>query len=104
MMGLVKLVAKPLLLAPFYALYGAWRLLWAAVGGARWIADAPRLLSNSIRCPSCGEDNPLHGRWNCDACHGVYHGFVGTCAICGTAAATFPCCRCGITLVLRRSL
>ena len=85
---------------PFYAGYGAWRLLAGLAGVTRQLLWSRRLLEETLTCGSCGERNVLHGRWQCAACSGVYHGFVGECPLCGAGAAFFPCGRCQVSLPL----
>lgn len=73
-----------------------WRLPWTVITTAprfvasiRWMCGYPaRLLaatSDSARCPRCGREQSLLGRWVCPVCRGVEvtHAFA-SCRICGT--------------------
>lgn len=87
---------------PLYVLYGAWFLVsetWRLVSRAR---AGVRLLRSSLPCPSCGEANPLHGKWRCH-CGAVFHGFVAACPLCGSGASAFRCRRCGVSIKIGRT-
>ena len=88
-----------ILLVPLYAMYGVCVVL-------RWMLRLPRLargtraiLSDEIYCPN-GHPNATRGRFECGACHGVYHGWVGECPRCGAGASWFPCGTCGVSIPL----
>jgi|SRR5579883_1810218 len=100
---IVKLSAKLLLYtakAIAYAGYGAWRVVAGLVGVAQAVGRTRRLLSTTLPCTSCHSRNALHGRWSCANCSGVYHGFVGSCSLCGAGAHHFDCERCGASIPL----
>ncbi|MDB4954442.1 MAG: hypothetical protein JWO36_2011 [Myxococcales bacterium] len=86
---------------PLFAVYGAWFLVAGWFGLARRSGDAVRLLALTLPCPSCGRENPIHGRFRCAVCKATYHGVVHVCGYCGAGASWFSC-RCGISIPLRR--
>lgn len=96
--GIVMLALK----IPLYAAYGAWFLLGRAFRFAGEAGTAVRLLGESLRCPSCGEPNAIHGRWKCRTCGAVYHGAVFICPLCNAGAAFFPCAGCGGSVPIGR--
>jgi len=91
------------LLAPFYAAYGAWWLVVGLVRIVRWGYWTVRLLRPRLRCPACNEINTLHGRWECRApgCGAIYMGDADRCERCGAGASFFPCAHCGASILLR---
>lgn len=91
-----------LLKAPLFAAYGAYALARGYLRGMARLGDASRLLALELPCPSCGERNPIDGRWKCRSCSATYHGEVFRCGFCGAGASFFSCRRCGISIVLRR--
>lgn len=94
-------LARELVLAPVYALYGAWVLLRAGRRFARELAAVPWLLQSDIRCPTCSYANAVHDRWSCADCGAEFLGAVHTCGICGAGASWFPCERCRAAVALR---
>lgn len=92
-----------LLLAPFYAAYGAWTIAVGISRTVRWAAWTGHLLSPRLVCPACGEENSLHGRWECRApgCGVTYLGAADRCERCGAGASFFPCAYCGMSILLR---
>jgi hypothetical protein len=95
-------LAIALVALPLFAAYGAYVLVAGYLRGMWRAGDRLRLLALALPCPSCGEPNPLDGRWKCRACSAVYHGAVFECGFCGAGASFFSCRRCGISIPLRR--
>jgi hypothetical protein len=91
-----------LLKLPLYALYGAYALAAGYLRRMARLGESARLLGQTLPCPSCGEGNPLDGRWKCRSCSATYHGAVFHCGHCGAGASFFSCRRCGISIALRR--
>jgi predicted RNA-binding Zn-ribbon protein involved in translation (DUF1610 family) len=91
-----------LLKMPLYALYGAYALAAGYLRRMSRLGESARLLGTSLACPSCGEANPLDGRWKCRSCSATYHGAVFHCGFCGAGASFFSCRGCGISIALRR--
>jgi len=89
---------------PLLALYGAWTLVRSGLRLARVGSASVRLLGEALPCPSCGEPNPLHGRWRCRPCDAVYHGFALECPLCGSGASFISCAACGISIPAGRLL
>lgn len=98
----LRSVVVVLLKAPLYAIYGAYALATGYLRRMARLGDNMRLLARSLPCPSCGEANPLDGRWKCRACGATYHGAVFHCGFCSAGASWFACRRCGISIALRR--
>ena len=96
---MLTVATKVALLAPLFAIYGAWRILIGTILFVRRVVWTIRLARTTLVCGSCAERNPLHGRWVCAACGSTYHGFVARCP-CGAGAAYFSCRRCGVSLPL----
>ena len=90
---------KYLILSPFFAAYGAYVSLRAALGLLRGGNSARLALRNELRCQH-GHANPVIGRWRCASCSAHFHGWVGRCPICGAGAAWFPCSTCGVGIRL----
>ena len=91
-----------LLKAPFFAVYGTYALAAGYLRGMARLGESARLLGLSVTCPSCGERNPLDGRWKCRSCSAVYHGAVFRCGFCGAGASFLSCRRCGISIAVRK--
>lgn len=91
-----------LLKLPLYALYGAYALAAGYLRRMAHLGESARLLGTSLPCSSCGEANPIDGRWKCRSCSAVYHGAVFECSFCSAGASFFSCRRCGISIALRR--
>lgn len=94
--GLIKVA----LAAPLLALYGAWSMLKLAGVLVTRLRRIKRLSAATLTCPSCRRPNPLHGRWSCAVCSGVYHGFVGECPLCHADASMMFCDSCGVSIRL----
>lgn len=90
---------------PLYAAYGAWIVVTSVFRFVRWSVWTVRLIEGELRCPACGLDNSLHGRWECHApgCGAVYLGAADCCARCHSTASYIPCVGCGASISLRPS-
>ena len=88
---------------PFYALYGAWVLVYAMSNLVRWAVWTSKLTTGSLQCPACGSLNSMFGRWECRApgCGAIYLGSVDRCERCHAGASFFSCERCGASILLR---
>ena len=91
-----------LLKLPFFAAYGVFALASGYLRGMARLGESARLLGRALACPSCGDENPLDGRWKCRSCAATYHGAVFECGFCGAGASFFSCRRCGISIALKR--
>jgi len=98
--GLVTSAVRTIGRVTFFSAYGFWRIVAGTFAGTGRTASAVRLLGESLPCPSCQSPNALHGRWRCQACSAVYHGFVARCSVCGAGARFFPCEHCGVSVPL----
>jgi len=87
-------LARELILAPFYAGYGAWVLARGAWRAGRELHAVRLLFRSQIPCRTCGFENAVHDRWSCSDCGAEYAGAVHTCGVCGSSVSWFSCARC----------
>lgn len=90
-------------------------LAWWSLKAAWWLVLAPIVLMaklsraiarlvgawvlatrDAVRCPGCGEDVPLVGRWECGWCGYTFDGFAfARCEVCGAVPPFIECQTCG---------
>lgn len=92
-------IARFILGAPFYLVYGLVTLVRGVRRAARRVRGAGLALAPTLRC-SNGHPNDTAGRWTCASCHAVYHGWVGRCELCGAGAGWMTCEHCGVGIAL----
>jgi hypothetical protein len=98
----LRSILVALIKLPLFALYGAYALSRSYLRAMARVGESAKLLGLTLTCPSCGDDNPLDGRWKCRACGATYHGAVFACGFCGAGASWFSCRRCQISIAVRR--
>lgn len=98
----IRWAVVTLLRLPLYAAYGAYALAAGYLRRMARLGEAARLLGQTLSCPSCGDENPIDGRWKCRSCSATYHGAVFECSFCSAGASFFSCRRCGISIAVRR--
>lgn len=92
-------IVRFLLGFPFFAVWGTWLLISWMFGLGRKVRGERAALSDTFPCPH-GHANPARGRFRCNACRGVYLGWIGECALCGKMGDRATCVRCGVTVLL----
>lgn len=95
-------IAREVMLAPLYCLYGLYLLATIVV---RLIAGLFKLRSyceSTIKCPTCGTPNDVFGRWVCGDCGAEYLGSVRLCNLCGSSVSWFACSRCRASIGVTR--
>ena len=78
-----------------------WRLIISPILLFRWIRKlqwAVILINrDSVRCPGCGGDISLVGRWKCGVCEYVFDGFAyARCPVCQAVPPYVSCQACGV--------
>lgn len=83
------------LAAPWWVLWGFWRVGRGLAIALRAVWTLPSALSDHVPCPACRERNALLGRWQCK-CGFVYLGHAfAPCPSCSAVAGWIECVRCG---------